>query len=76
MPKHGPQPELKCKMCGRYFKMWRQDLSSIDGSPRPARSLSIHYIDKLGHFCKLRCAAKYGTAVADAIITRGHLKSG
>jgi hypothetical protein len=47
-----PQALDQCAYCGQKFTL--------------PRSSSIDAIDRAGLFCTLRCAARYGTRVAEA----------
>lgn len=47
-----------CKHCGRRFFRFTPD------GKRALGSLTLIRIDPNGHFCTLRCAAKYGVIAA------------
>lgn len=49
-----------CLCCGKKFRLYQKRDPGM-----PARSSSIHYIDKAGHFCSLRCAAEIGTLLVN-----------
>lgn len=65
--------QMKCVTCGRAFFMYRAETWS-DGQFRGARSDAIHYMDRRGFFCKLRCAARYGVSAALARFPEGEIK--
>lgn len=59
-------PRFRCLQCGKTGPIFLKpdELFSMR-TDIPARSGSIHVIDSRGHFCTLRCAARYGVRAAE-----------
>ena len=58
-------PRFTCVTCGKKGPIFMRPIELFEmRTDIPARSGSIHNMDPQGHFCTLRCAARYGVRAA------------